>query len=115
MGVDYMRLKAKPFLKGLDHGRVEIARRNLFTRDPARPEHAIVARCTGPLTPAEGSEVLVRAEGEGLVLVDDLAVRAVIIKPPQSVVETIREIGGYARGRILKTHPSLELLEVAII
>jgi hypothetical protein len=115
VGVDYMRLKAKPFLKGLDQGRVEIARRNLFTRDPAKPDHAIVAHYTRPGSLTEGSEVLVRAEGEGLVLVDDLTIRAVVVRPPPSIVDAIRQIGGYARGRILKMHPTLQLLEVAIV
>ena len=113
MGVDFLKLKAKSFTKGWDASRVELARKGLFTREPSCLATWVVARTIGTTLKA-GDLVLVRTDGDRLVVVDDLAVQAILLKPPPDVYERIRESGGYAKGEIAVAFPSLQLIEVTI-
>jgi hypothetical protein len=113
MGVDFLKSKAKSFNKGWDLSRVELARKGLFTREPDCLATGVVAKMIG--TPLRtGDSVLVRTDGDRLVVVDDLAVRAVFVKPPPDVFDKIRASGGYAKGEIALAMPSLQLVEVTI-
>jgi len=113
MGVDFLKSKAKTFTKGWDLSRLELARRNLFTRDPSCLATRVVARTLGP-TLRVGDAVLVRTDGNRLVVIDDLAIRAVFVKPPPDVFDRIRDSGGYANGEIAVAFPTLQLVEVTI-
>jgi len=113
MGVDFLKSKAKTFIKGWDSSRLELARRNLFTRDPSCLATRVVARTLGS-TLSVGDVVLVRTDGSRLVVIDDLAIRAVFVKPPPDVFDRIRDSGGYAHGEIAGAFPTLQLVEVTI-
>ena len=114
MGVDFLKSKARSFTKGWDRSRVELSRRTLFTREPDCLATGAVAKVIGPGTLVPGDRVLVRAERDQLVVVCDLAVRAVFVRPPESLVRRISESGGYANGQIEVAHPTLDLVEVFV-
>jgi|GEM_PF-1525176 len=114
MGVDFLKSKAKTFVKAWDNSRLEIARRGLFTREPDCVAKNVVAKSIGPLTLRAGDQVLLRADGDRLLVLVDLSVRAEFIKPPASVVEAIRKSGEYAKGNIATAFPTLGLIEVSI-
>jgi hypothetical protein len=115
MGVDFLRSKAKPFIKAWDTSRVDLTRRTLFTRDPQATPVSAVARMTGPTSLLVGDEVVVQADGSRLLLVMEHSVRAEVVKPPESVMETIRGCGGYALARVSAAHPAMTLAEVEFL
>jgi hypothetical protein len=114
MGVDFLKSKAKAFTKGLDSDRLASTRRHLFAHHPEHIATGAIAKVVGPQKLAAGDDVLVRADGDRLVVVVDLAETAVFEKPPDSLVQAIRQSGGYAKGRIEAAYPTLELVKVLV-
>lgn len=115
MGVDFLRSKAKPFLKAWDASRVDLTRRTLFTRDPQAAPVSAVARMLEPSSLCDGQEVVVQADGDRLLLCVDHAVRAEVVKPPESIIRQIEGSGGFSLGRIHKAFPTMALAEVRLL
>ena len=115
MGVDFLKSKAKPFLKGLDSARVSLARRTLFTRDLSEPVCAIVARSVGPNSLRTGEAVLLRTDGDRLAVVVDLGVRGYVVKPREADIARIKQVGGCVRGQVIRAYPTLDLVEVTTV
>ena len=115
MGVDFLRSKAKPFLKAWDASRVDLTRRTLFTRDPEAAPVSAVAKMRESSGLSEGDEVIVQADGDRLLLCVDHAVRAEIVKPAESIVRRIESTGGFSVGRVHKAFPSMALVEVHLL
>jgi len=114
MGVDFIKSVAKPFNKGWDVRRLELARTNLFTREADCLASSAVARAVGAITFSAGEQVHLRVDGDQLVVVQDLSVTAIVVKPPATMVEQIHQSGGYAKGEIVALHPTLNLMEIMI-
>jgi len=115
MGVDFLRSKAKPFLKAWDASRVDLTRRTLFTREPHAAPLSAVAKMVGPLSLSEGDEVVVQADGDRLLLCVDRSVRAEIVKPAEPILRRIEDRGGFSLGRVNKAFPSVTLVEVCLL
>lgn len=115
MGVDFLRSKAKPFLKAWDASRVDLTRRTLFTRDPHAAPVSAVAKMVDSSSLCEGDQVVVQADGERLLLCVDHSVRAEIIKPAEPILRRIRDCGGYSLGRVNRAFPSMTLAEVNLL
>lgn len=113
MGVDFLRSKQKGFAKGWDSERLAISRRR-FGGVAGILANEVVARTIGATNLHEGDDVLVRADGERLSVIVDLAVTAVFLEPTAAVANAVRESGGYARGLIQAVYPSLGLLKVQL-
>ena len=114
MGVDFLKSKAKAFTKGWDRARVDLARRSLFTRSPGEVVSGGVATTFGTSSLSPGDEVLLRTDGDRLVVVADLAVCAEFVKASDPIIQRVRECGGCAKARIGASHPSLNLVEVLL-
>lgn len=115
MGVDFLRSKAKPFLKSWDSSRVDLTRRSLFTREPQAAKVAAVAKMLDGSSLSDGDEVVVQADGGRLLLCVNHSVRAEIVKPADSVIRRIEDCGGYSLGRVEKAFPTMNLAEVYLL
>jgi hypothetical protein len=111
VGVDFLKSKQKSFAKGWDVERLGISQRHLHGIDVAND---VVARTIGPNDLHDGDQVLVRADGDRLSVVVDLAPAAVFLEPTPAIVNAIRESGGYARGTIQAAYPTLGLITVQL-
>ena len=114
MGVDFLRSKAKAFTKRWDMDRLELARRNLFTRDPECAVRTVIGRTRGPVQIVEGSQLLLRAEGEKLIGLLDLVPCVDIPSPPESVMQALRNSDGYAKGVVSFAMLSDGVVEVLV-
>lgn len=114
MGVDFIRARAKSFTKAWDAGRLELARKTLFTRESESLVTGAVATTTGPHALRLGDEILVRVDGERVELVDDLTVKGVLVKPTAAIIEKIRQTGGYATASVDRYDATNRLAEVTI-
>ena len=114
MGVDFLRSKAKAFKKRWDMDRLELARRNLFTRDPECTVRTIIGRTFGSVQVVEGTRLLLRAEGEKLTGLLDLVACVDVPSPPESIMQAVRESGGYANGVVALAMPSEGVVEVLV-
>jgi len=113
MGVDFLKSKAKAFVKGWDLSRLELTRKDLFTREPNCLATGAVARTLGSAF-SVGDTVLVRVDDNRLVVIRDLAIQAVFLEPPPDVFDRIRASGGYANGEITGAFSEIQLVEVTI-
>jgi hypothetical protein len=114
VGVDFLQLRAKPFIKGWDSSRLELAKKNLFTREAEFLAVGAIARIVGPVRLNVGDDVLVRVDCDSLVVVSELTVRAVFLAPPCDVVDAVRQSGGYANGCVASVSPTHDIIEVVI-
>lgn len=114
MGVDFLKSKCKPFVKAWDAHRLHATESRLFGADSNRLVTSVVAKTTGPHTLRGGDEVLLRVDGDRLSILADLASVAVVLEPSASISTAIRESGGYARGTIEASYPTLDLMKVQI-
>jgi len=114
VGVDFIRQRAKTFTKSWDNHRVELSRRTLFTQEPDCLARSAAARMVGPRPLITGERVLVRVDGERLIVVQDMAVRAVFLDPPSSLMDIVRGTGGYADGEVCAVSSTCELVEVTV-
>ena len=114
MGVDFLKAKQKQFAKGWDLQRLAASQRRLLGNDAGVLANDVVARTIGTNSLHEGDEVLVRADGDRLGVVVDLAPAAIFLEPTPAIVNAVRESGGYARGTIQAAYPTLGLLKVQL-
>jgi hypothetical protein len=114
MGVDFLKSKCPQFTKAWDTERLSSSRNRLFSDASGLIATDLVFKTTGPQTFREGDEVLVRADGDRLNILADLAPAGVFAAPNSPVIEKIRESGGYARGIIEAAYPTLDLVRVQI-
>lgn len=114
MGVDFLRSKAKSFEKAFDRGRAEITRKTLFTSEPGGITQHLVARSVDHCPLKVGDPVLMRSEGEQMLVMVDVTVYGRVVKPPEGMLNAVRSAGGYAKGCIAASYPSLSLLEVSL-
>ncbi len=113
MGVDFLKSKQKKFAKGWDAERLASSRRRLGNESGILANE-VVARTLGVANLHEGDDVLVRADGECLSVIVDLAPTAILLEPTSAIVKAVRESGGYAHGLIQAVYPSLGLLKVQL-
>lgn len=113
MGVDFLRRTAKPFTKRWDAGRESIASQDLFSCEPQQPEVRLTARLVGPALPI-ASRVVVHADDNRLVVLDETTTAAVFIDPPKDVLSRIVREGGCATGYVVAVDESAALTEVAL-
>jgi len=114
VGVDFLKSKQKKFAKGWDTERLAASRRQLLGGDEEILASDVVARTIGPNSLHQGDEVLVRADGDRLSILVDLAPAAVFVEPTPAIVNAVRESGRYARGTIQAAYPTLGLLKVQL-
>jgi hypothetical protein len=114
MGVDFIRQRAKTFRKSWDNHKIELSRRTLFTQEPDCLARGAAARIVGPRPLITGERVLVRVDGDRLVAVQDMAVRAIFLEPPLSLMDLIRSTGGYADGEVCAVNTTGDLVEVTV-
>lgn len=115
MGVDFLRSKAKPFIKAWDMSRVDLTRRTLFTRDPHSVPISAVAKMISSSSLSQGDEVVIQTDGDRLLLCIGRSVLGEIVKPAAPVLRQIKEGGGYSIGRVIRTIPSMTLAEVNLL
>jgi len=101
MGLDFIRQRAKVFVRAWDHHRVSLATPSLFTVDPECAPRTAVARLNCPMEP--GASMVVHADGRGLTGYRGHTPVAVFPSPPADIVAAVRRSGGYAEGRIVST------------
>lgn len=114
MGVDFIRRVAKTFKKSWDHSRVDLATRELFTREPLCITRISVARDLGTERLTQGVRVIVRIDGDGLTAVIGTLRVARLVNPSQSLVAAIESAGGYANGVIGAREQGNDILEISI-
>lgn len=114
MGVDFLKTKCKQFAKGWDVERLESARNRFLSAGSDSLASGVVAKSIGPHNFHAGDEVLVRADGDGVSILVDLAATAILVEPSPAIVNAIRESGGYARGTVEAAYPTLDLLKLQI-
>jgi len=110
MGVDFIRSRAKKFTRSWDENRVELAKRSLFTRDPAYLPRTAIATTSAAVVP--GTVLILRLENGTLVGYKDITPVAYFVSPPADYVSAIQEHGGCAEGEVTSAHDSI--LEIAI-
>ncbi len=110
MGVDFIRARAKTFTRSWDNGRVEVAKRSLFTREPTFLPRTAIATTSEEIVP--GTILIVRWENGALVGYRELTPVAYFVSPPADLVSAIQEHGGCAAGEVTSVHDSI--VEVAI-
>jgi hypothetical protein len=112
VGTDFLKSKQKKFAKGWDPERLAANQRRFVGADTATLSTDIVARTDEANTLHEGDEVLVRADQDRLSIVVDLAPAALAVEPTPAILNAVRDSGGYARGTIQATYPTLGLIKV---
>jgi hypothetical protein len=110
MGVDFIRARAKTFTRSWDQGRIELAKRTLFTCDPAYLPRTAIATTSAAIVPR--TILIVRWENGTLVGYHELTPVAYFVSPPADLVSAIQEHGGCAEGEVTSVHDST--VEIAI-
>jgi hypothetical protein len=113
MGVDFLKSKQKQFAKGWDFERLAAFQSRLLGGDSGIST-SIVAQVVGSNSLHEGDHVLVRAEGDRISVLVDLAPAAVSLESAPVIANAVRESGGYARGTIQTADSSLGLVKVQL-
>jgi hypothetical protein len=114
MGVDFIRRAAPTFKKSWDHGAEQLARADLLTRFPECPTRTCVAELVNQTNLHPDSVFLVQRIDDKLLLIDGLHQIGQIPDPPADLVKMLGEIGGCAKGRILRIHSLGGAADVAI-
>lgn len=114
MGVDFLKSKCPGFAKAWDAERLNSSRNRLLEGASNVLATDVVFRTNRSHAFHEGDEVLVRADNDRLNILADLAPAAVFIAPNSTLIDKIRESGGYAHGRIEAAYPTLDLVRVQI-
>lgn len=114
MGVDFIRKCAKTFRKSWDQHRVDLATRDLFTREPLCISRAVLAKDlgVGRLTP--GMPVTIRVDDSGLVALNETVAVARLIRPAPSLIAAIQDGGGYASGVVGPKQGQSDVIEITI-
>lgn len=113
MGVDFIRERARGFVRSWDSARVELATRTLFTSDPSCRPRAAIASCSASRPVLPGTVWVVRCENGGLVAYEELTQVARFVDPPPELVAAVGGCGGCATGEVIEVY-SPSLLEIAI-
>jgi hypothetical protein len=114
MGLDFIRRAAPSFKKSWDHGAEQLARADLLTRYPDSPARTCVAELIDPTNVQVDAVFLVQLIDDQLLLIDGLHKIGHIPNAPADLIKMLVQVGGCAKGRILRIHSLGGSADVAV-
>ena len=115
VGVDFINRIKKPFKKGLDRARVELATPHLFTKEPNHQARSYKASIVEGESISEHDTLNVRLmEKNQVVALKGLNVVAELESPPGDLIEGLRESHGEGCGTVLVVHALASVAEIEV-
>ena len=114
MGLDFICKAAKPFRKGLDQSRIDLATPDLFTRKPDCEPRAYVVAIQENRQLRPGEDLGVRFQGSKVVAQRGTDIVAEFDSPPEELVEALKESYGEACGTVTEVYEIAETAEITV-
>jgi hypothetical protein len=114
MGLDFIRRAAPSFHRALDRRAIELNTPTLFSKDVSCIARTAEAELRKGYTVVAGEKVLLRLQGEKLVLQKANAVVAELTNPPVEFANFVRAGCGIAGAEVKAVHPLSGVAEVSL-
>lgn len=114
MGLDFVRMAAKSFRKGLDQSRIDLGTPDLFTRKPDCEPRAYAATIQANRKLSPGEELGVRFQNGKIVAQRGTDIVAEFDSPPKELVEALQESYGEACGTVTEVYEIADTVEITV-
>lgn len=114
MGLDFVKMAAPSFHKGVDRHRIELGTPTLFTEHPTiAPRTYAAMLCSGQMLKS-GEKLGVRFDRERVLVMRGLDIVAIINSPPLDLINALLESYGEACGVIQQVHEIARVAEILV-
>jgi len=105
VGLDFIRVKGKAFVKQWDAGRDELTAPDLLEAEAEWQEQHVLFEIHHGFAVAVGEELVVQVDGDNLVALRAHDMVATATAPPANVLAAIREAHGYVLALVARYSP----------